>query len=209
MDAGQHRMIFMQVESAWSDEDPEPDSEEDASDHEDAACCKSNNCQHDSLRDHTHDSSAKRQKKELPSDFTNMTAYSTDTGMDASTQMTANQVEPDEAVNTDQAGLHASTSHTVHNADLRPCDSTNLQTGVVVDDGVDAAYIMAFLDRHVCPQELPTGISTEASLCGGTMAPCEPKSDVYECNMCGHTRHESQRIADLEEAYLAIQAEEG
>ena len=198
----------MQVESAWSDEDPETDSEEDASGHEDAACCKSKNCQHDSLRDHACDRSAKRQKKEFPSDFTNATGHSRNTKMDASTQITANQLEPDEAVNTDQAGLHASTSLMIHNTDLRPSGSTNLHTDVAVDDGVDAAYIMAFLDRHVCHQELPTGRSTEASLCGGTMAPCELKSDVYECNMCGHTRHESKRIADLEEAYLAIQAEE-
>lgn len=209
MNVGQQYVLSTQVESAWSDEDPETDGEEDASDHEDIACCKSKNCQHDSMRDHACDTSAKRQKIELSSELTSATAHSTNTGMDASTRVTANQVDPDKVVNTDQTGLHASTSLTLHNADLRTSDSTNLQTDVAVDDGVDAAYIMAFLDRHVCPQELPTATSTESSLCGGTVAPCELKSDVYECNMCGHTRHESKRVADLEEAYLAIQAEEG
>lgn len=84
---------------------------------------------------------------------------------------------------------------------------SNAQNAVTDDEGVDEAYIMAYLDRHVCDQEFSIGSDNNAMICGGTMAPCGVNSDEYECNMCGYTRSEAERIAKLERMYLEVTAD--
>jgi len=70
----------------------------------------------------------------------------------------------------------------------------------------DEAYIMAYLGRHVCPQELPTA-NGEEEACGGTMTPVGVYGDTYACNMCGFERLESERLAELEKMYQAVAQE--
>ena len=70
----------------------------------------------------------------------------------------------------------------------------------------DEAYIMAYLGRHVCPQELPTA-DEEEEACGGTMTPVGVHGDTYACNMCGFERLESERLAELEKMYQAVAQE--
>jgi len=70
----------------------------------------------------------------------------------------------------------------------------------------DEAYIMAYLGRHVCPQELPIA-NEEEEACGGTMTPVGVHGDTYACNMCGFERLESERLAELEKMYQAVAQE--
>jgi len=70
----------------------------------------------------------------------------------------------------------------------------------------DEAYIMAYLGRHVCPQELLTA-NEEEEACGGTMTPVGVHGDTYACNMCGFERLESERLAELEKMYQAVAQE--
>ncbi len=70
----------------------------------------------------------------------------------------------------------------------------------------DEAYIMAYLGRHVCPQDLPTA-NGEEEACGGTMTPVGVHGDTYACNMCGFERLESERLAELEKMYQAVAQE--
>jgi len=70
----------------------------------------------------------------------------------------------------------------------------------------DEAYIMAYLGRHVCPQELRTANGKEEA-CGGTMTPVGVHGDTYACNMCGFERLESERLAELEKMYQAVAQE--
>ncbi|DBB01084.1 hypothetical protein WJX77_011591 [Trebouxia sp. C0004] len=70
----------------------------------------------------------------------------------------------------------------------------------------DEAYIMAYLGRHVCPQELPAA-NEEEGVCGGTMTPVGVHGDAYACNMCGFERLESERLAELEKMYQAVAQE--
>ena len=70
----------------------------------------------------------------------------------------------------------------------------------------DEAYIMAYLGRHVCPQELPAA-NEEEEACGGTMTPVGVHGDTYACNMCGFERLESERLAELEKMYQAVAQE--
>ena len=70
----------------------------------------------------------------------------------------------------------------------------------------DEAYIMAYLGRHVCPQELPTA-NGEEEACGGTMTPVGVYGDTYACNMCGFEQLESERLAELEKMYQAVAQE--
>ncbi len=70
----------------------------------------------------------------------------------------------------------------------------------------DEAYIMAYLGRHVCSQELPIA-NGEEEACGGTMTPVGVHGDTYACNMCGFERLESERLAELEKMYQAVAQE--
>lgn len=70
----------------------------------------------------------------------------------------------------------------------------------------DEAYIMAYLGRHVCPQELPRA-DEEEEACGGTMTPVGVHGDTYACNMCGFERLELERLAELEKMYQAVAQE--
>ena len=70
----------------------------------------------------------------------------------------------------------------------------------------DEAYIMAYLGRHVCSQELPTANGDEEA-CGGTMTPVGVHGDTYACNMCGFERLESERLGELEKMYQAVAQE--
>lgn len=189
----------------WSDK--ESDQDETASGQEQPACCESGGCQHESAAEHEHasGSSAKRQKTEAVPDSTAETAHTHDMPQNASTSTTAQHADMNEAAITATSGLDAAASKT--QAASQPPDGVEDGTEVSGHDGMDAAYIMAFLDRHVCPQELPASVAAEFSMCGGTMAPSQPDSDVYECNMCGYNRRESERIAELEQTYLQVQAE--
>ena len=79
-----------------------------------------------------------------------------------------------------------------------------------VDDGneeaVDEAYVMAYLDRHMCPQEVQSAhMSGEA--CGGTMTPIGVHGDTYVCNMCDFERSESERIAELSRMFQEVSDE--
>ncbi len=75
-------------------------------------------------------------------------------------------------------------------------------------NGVDEAYIMAYLGRHVCPQDLPSTDGQEVA-CGGTMTPVGVRGDVYACNMCNFERKESERVAELERMYQTVTNEAG
>ena len=66
-------------------------------------------------------------------------------------------------------------------------------------DAVDEAYVMAYLGRHCCSQSVGSQKESEDAICGGTMTPVGIHGDMYACNMCGHERLESERIAELEE----------
>lgn len=72
----------------------------------------------------------------------------------------------------------------------------------------DEAYVMAYLGRHVCPQEAPS-VGEEEAACGGTMTPVGVHGDTYACNMCGFERLESERVAQLEKMYQAVAKECG
>ena len=94
-------------------------------------------------------------------------------------------------------------------------------------NGVDEAYVMAYLGRHVCPQELPLAnkgqntackgqesiaegeelVSEGETACGGTMAPVGIHGDLYTCNMCNCERLESDRVAELERVFQAVAQE--
>lgn len=76
-------------------------------------------------------------------------------------------------------------------------------TADVVEEAVDEAYIMAYLGRHMCPQEVQSAhMSGEA--CGGTMTPVGVHGDTYVCNMCDYERSESERIAELSRMFQEI-----
>ena len=70
---------------------------------------------------------------------------------------------------------------------------------------VDEAYVMAYLGRHMCPQEV--GSSAEGGVCGGAMTPVGVHGDTYACNMCGFERSESERIAELARTFQAVSDE--
>lgn len=84
-------------------------------------------------------------------------------------------------------------------------------TANAVDDGneeeeVDEAYVMAYLGRHMCPQEVQSG-DMSGEVCGGTMTPVGVHGDTYVCNMCDFERNESERIAELSRTFQEISDE--
>ena len=188
----------------WSDEESQ---DETASGQEQPACCESGACQHESAAEHEHESSgsAKRQKTEAAVGSTGETAHTHITPQNALTSSSAQHAETNEAASATKPNLHITAS--AIQAASQPSDGVEDATDVSGHIGMDTAYIMAFLDRHVCPQELPANVAAEVSMCGGTMAPEQLDGDVYECNMCGYKRCESERIAELEQTYLQVQAE--
>ena len=81
-------------------------------------------------------------------------------------------------------------------------------TAAAVDDGteedeVDEAYVMAYLGRHMCPQEVQSAHMSGAA-CGGTMTPVGVHGDTYVCNMCDFERSESERIAELSRTFQEV-----
>lgn len=81
-------------------------------------------------------------------------------------------------------------------------------TADAVDDGteegeVDEAYVMAYLGRHMCPQEVQSAHMSGAA-CGGTMTPVGVHGDTYVCNMCDFERSESERIAELSRTFQEV-----
>lgn len=77
-----------------------------------------------------------------------------------------------------------------------------------VDDGteedeVDEAYVMAYLGRHLCPQEVQSAHMSGAA-CGGTMTPVGVHGDTYVCNMCDFERSEIERIAELSRTFQEV-----
>lgn len=70
------------------------------------------------------------------------------------------------------------------------------------DGEVDEAYVMAYVGRHMCPQELQSGVA-----CGGTMTPVGVYGDTYVCNMCDFERSETERIAELARTFQAVMDE--
>ena len=84
-------------------------------------------------------------------------------------------------------------------------------TADAVDDGneeaeVDEAYVMAYLGRHMCPQEMHSAHMSGAA-CGGTMTPVGVHGDTYVCNMCDFERSESERIAELSRTFQEMSDE--
>ena len=83
--------------------------------------------------------------------------------------------------------------------------------GNAVDGGnekeeVDEAYVMAYLGRHMCPQEVQCG-DMSREVCGGSMTPVGALGDTYVCNMCDFERSESERIAELSRTFQEISSE--
>lgn len=198
---GYNAVNYLQVESAWSDEEDGGDSV--ASVHEQVACCKSETCQHAST-EHEEGSSHKRQKLAATPDVSKV-ANEDSTSLNADCSATVQDVNKDEAGLVTQKESNES-SVPIQSAGYAALLGANSpgKDGAVVNE-VDAAYIMAFLDRHICPQETPAAGTQDVNVCGGTMAPHEADMDLYTCNMCGITRSETTRIAELEQAYLAVQ----
>ena len=75
------------------------------------------------------------------------------------------------------------------------------------EDAIDEAYVMAYLGRHCCSQTTSAKKDSESAVCGGTMTPVGIHGDVYACNMCGHERLESERVAELERLYDSMTTE--
>lgn len=94
----------------------------------------------------------------------------------------------------DAAGQHVSQSGDGN-------DSTAVDTES--EDGeADEAYVMAYLGRHMCPQELQSGVA-----CGGSMTPVGVHGDTYVCNMCDFERSETERIAELARTFQSVMDE--
>ena len=74
------------------------------------------------------------------------------------------------------------------------------------DDEVDEAYVMAYLGRHMCPQEAVSA-DEEGGVCGGAMTPVGVHGDTYVCNMCGYERSESERVAELAQTFHDVSEE--
>ena len=94
------------------------------------------------------------------------------------------------------------------NPDEGQSTSDNFQSDSEEYEVPDEAYVMAYLGRHVCPQEAPS-VGEEEAACGGTMTPVGVHGDTYACNMCGFERLESERVAQLEKMYQAVAKECG
>ena len=86
---------------------------------------------------------------------------------------------------------------------------TSAQPDAETEDGVDEAYVMAYLGRHCCSQPMAASQEGQDAMCGGTMTPVGIHGDVYACNMCSHERLESERVAELERAHEEVAAKEG
>ena len=88
-----------------------------------------------------------------------------------------------------------------------PCaSSTDAVYGGNEEEEVDEAYVMAYLGRHMCPQEVQSAHMSGAA-CGGTMTPVGVHGDIYVCNMCDFERSESERIAELSRTFQEISDE--
>lgn len=70
------------------------------------------------------------------------------------------------------------------------------------DGEADEAYVMAYLGRHMCPQEVQSGVA-----CGGSMTPVGVHGDTYVCNMCDFERSETERVAELARTFQFVMDE--
>ena len=65
------------------------------------------------------------------------------------------------------------------------------------DGQVDEAYVMAYLDRHMCDKALQSADQDE-TIYGGDMTLVGVHGDTYACNMCSFERGGTERVAGQE-----------
>lgn len=65
------------------------------------------------------------------------------------------------------------------------------------DGQVDEAYVMAYLDRHMCHKALQSADQDE-TIYGGDMTLVGVHGDTYACNMRSFERGETERVAGQE-----------
>ena len=133
-------------------------------------------------------------------------AQADSTGTDAVTAQTEHACASDTGTRVYQKAPQESKTAAEQHGDQ--CgDATDPDADHCSEDGeVDEAYVMAYLGRHMCPQEVQSA-DVSGGACGGTMTPVGVHGDTYVCNMCDFERSEQGRIAELARTFQEIGGE--